>query len=180
MRADATRNLAVVLQTGARMMAVDPGVSIGAIAAEAGVDRRTVYRRFACRDALLKAISRAKFEAMAEVVTAARLLEAPVPVALHRLVEGAIEVFRRYPFDHETMQVTFQDSPEAMQHSEQIDAFLQRAVDEGVLRPGLPDGVAHAMLFSTVVTLSARLVDLEPGRAADVVVEILLAGIGRT
>ncbi|MFC9627623.1 TetR family transcriptional regulator, partial [Streptomyces sp. NPDC056930] len=46
MRADAARNLEAVLTAGARMLAADPGASIASIAAEAGVDRRTVYRRF--------------------------------------------------------------------------------------------------------------------------------------
>ena len=49
-----------VLETGARLLAADPGVSVAAIAQAAGVDRRTVYRRFPDRDALLCGIYQAK------------------------------------------------------------------------------------------------------------------------
>ena len=41
MRADAARNLELLLSTGARMLADDASASITAIAAQAGVDRAT-------------------------------------------------------------------------------------------------------------------------------------------
>ena len=73
------------------MLAADPGASIASIAGEAGVDRRTVYRRFASREELLAAIyegppggHRARHRSHA------RLREAPVAVALHRYVENII------------------------------------------------------------------------------------------
>ena len=84
MRADAARNLETVLTTGARMLAADPGVSIASIATEAGVDRRTVYRRFTSRDELLAAIYEARLTAIEHAIEDARLREAPVAVALHR------------------------------------------------------------------------------------------------
>lgn len=179
MRADAVRNLDAVLQTGARMLAADPGVSIVAIAAEAGVDRRTVYRRFCTREALFDAIFAAKLSAMDEAVTAARLPDAPVAVALHRLVEGAIAVFRRYPFDQELMhgQPAYAG---VLKQRDRIETFLRRAVDEGVVRAGLPDGLAIALLYNTVTLLALRFDDLEPGYAADIAVETLLTGIGRS
>src|SRR5438067_2566926 len=99
MRADAARNLDAVLQTGARLLARDPGTSIAAIAAAAGVDRRTVYRRFTTREALMAAVYVAKLDACEEVVAQARLAEAPVAVALHRYAEGTITVSRRWPVD---------------------------------------------------------------------------------
>jgi AcrR family transcriptional regulator len=63
MRVDAARNLDAVLQTGARLLADDPTTSVATIAAEAGVDRRTVHRRFAGRQALLCAVFHAKLAA---------------------------------------------------------------------------------------------------------------------
>ncbi|MFD5862715.1 TetR family transcriptional regulator, partial [Streptomyces chartreusis] len=58
------------------MLAADPGASIASIAAEAGVDRRTVYRRFASREDLLAAIYDARLTAIEHAINDARLREA--------------------------------------------------------------------------------------------------------
>ena len=87
MRADAAHNLEAVLTTGARLLNDDPATSIAAIAAAAGVDRRTVYRRFASREELLAAIYTARLDAIEAAADAARLAETPVAVALHRYAE---------------------------------------------------------------------------------------------
>src|ERR1700754_2812022 len=102
-RADATRNVELVLRPGARLLADDPSASIAAIAAAAGVDRRTVYRRFASREELLAAVYRARLDAVEEAFEAARLREAPVAVALHLYVEGIIAVNRRWPVETSRM-----------------------------------------------------------------------------
>src|SRR5690348_15710295 len=103
MRADAARNLDAVLRTAARLLAEDPATSVAAIAAAAGVDRRTVYRQFPHRDALLREVFQAKLDAVDNVLTRSRLTEAPVAVGLHRFVEGAIDVAPRYPVGHEQL-----------------------------------------------------------------------------
>ena len=180
MRADAARNVDAVLQTGARLLAEDPATSMGAIAAEAGVDRRTVYRRFASRDALLSAVFDAKAAAIEEALDGCRLHEAPVPVALHRLVESIVVVMRRYPLEPE--QVGCSPSAEALvlKQRDRVGSFLHRAVDEGVLRPDLPDGLMEALLLDVTGLVSTRFRELDSGRAADVAVDILLNGLGTT
>src|SRR3954470_1616452 len=176
-RADAARNLEAVLTTGARMLAADSGASIAAIAAEAGVDRRTVYRRFASRDDPLAAIYDARLTAIEHAIEEARLREAPVAVALHRYVENIIAVNRTWPVD---LTRVLDDAVRARRDTSvhQVDTFLRRATDEGLLRSGVPEGWASALLPQLMHLVSRQLPELSPGQAADVVVDTLLNGLG--
>ncbi|MET7441281.1 TetR/AcrR family transcriptional regulator [Streptomyces sp. NPDC004082] len=160
------------------MLAADPGASIASIAAEAGVDRRTVYRRFASREELLAAIYEARLTAIENAIEDARLREAPVTVALHRYVENVITVNRTWPVDltrmltHDTIRQRRDTSVT------EVDTFLQRATDEGLLRSDLPQGWASALLPQLTHLVNRQLPELSPGRAADVVVDTLLHGLG--
>src|SRR5689334_9114799 len=120
------------------MLAADPGASIASIATEAGVDRRTVYRRFASRDDLLAAIYASRLAAIERAIENARLREAPVAVALHRYVENIIAVNRTWPVDLTRMLADDAVRARRDASSREVDAFLQRATDEGLLRSGLP------------------------------------------
>ncbi|MCU1495909.1 MAG: regulatory protein TetR [Acidimicrobiaceae bacterium] len=178
MRSDAARNLELVLRTGARLLAEDPSASIAAIASAASVDRRTVYRRFTSREELLAAVHRARYEAVEQAIDAARLQEAPVAVALHLYVEGIIAVNRAWPVVMRDVRA----DPTVAEHRnrlvKEVDAFLVRAVDEGLFRPDLPLGWINAVLPSLMLDAAEGVPDLTPARAADLVVETLLRGVG--
>jgi AcrR family transcriptional regulator len=177
-RADAARNLEAVLTTGARMLAADPGASIASIAGEAGVDRRTVYRRFASREDLLAAIYESRLTAIEHAIEDARLREAPVAVALHRYVENIITVNRTWPVDLTRMLANDEVRARRDASAREVDTFLQRATDEGLLRPGLPKGWPSALLPQLMHLVSRQLPELSAGQAADVVVDTLLNGLG--
>ncbi|MBU3870026.1 TetR family transcriptional regulator [Streptomyces sp. 4503] len=160
------------------MLAADPGASIASIAAEAGVDRRTVYRRFACREELLAAIYASRLAAIEQAIADARMHEAPVAVALHRYVENIIAINRTWPVDLARMLADDTVRARRDASSREVDTFLQRATDEGLLRPGLPEGWASALLPQLMHLVSRQMPQLSPAQAADVVVDTLLHGIG--
>lgn len=178
MRADAARNIDAVLRTGARLLAMDPATSIATIAAQAGIDRRTVYRRFATREALIAAVFAAKLDAAERVLDAARLMEAPVAVALHRYVEGIVPGVRQWPV--EVRQLGCCDDIEARCEAirARMDAFVGRAVAEGFFRADVPHEWIRAMLDHTVHVAAHQFLDLGAPQCADLVVETLLNGLG--
>ncbi|MFD5041660.1 TetR/AcrR family transcriptional regulator [Streptomyces sp. NPDC058377] len=179
MRADAARNLTAVLHAGARLLAEDPGASMAAIAGAAGVDRTTVHRRFANREALLSAVFQAKLDSAERVLDEARLVESPLPVALHRYLEGIIPVSREWPVD---MRLMMQKDPAARarreEQSARLDAFIRRALDEGYLRADVDAAWARTILDELVDTVAHRFPDLGPPQAADLVAATLLNGLG--
>jgi AcrR family transcriptional regulator len=180
MRADASRNLSTVLRTGARLLAEDPTTTIATIASEAGVDRRTVYRHFDTREALLAAVFQAKLDSAERVLDEARLVEAPVAVALHRYVEGIIPVSREWPLDtRRMMRMDPAANTRREEQSQRLDRFVQRATDEGVLRAGLPAGWTRSVLDGLVDSAAHHFTGIDPPQAADLVVDTLLNGTGQ-
>ncbi|MFC4330932.1 TetR/AcrR family transcriptional regulator [Streptomyces andamanensis] len=160
------------------MLAADPGASIASIAAEAGVDRRTVYRRFASREDLLAAIHHSRLAAVEDAITDARLREAPVAVALHRYVENIITVNRTWPVDLSLMLTDDAVRTRRDRSVQEVDTFLRRATDEGLLRPGAPEGWAGPLLPELIQLAARRQTHLSAAQAADVVVSTYLNGLG--
>ena len=179
MRADAARNLDAVLRAGARLLAEDPGTSMSAVAAAAGVDRTTLHRRFANREALLSAVFQAKLDSAENVLDEARLTEAPVPVALHRYVEGIVPVSREWPLDTRRMM---QNDPAAsirrQEQSARVDAFIRRSRDEGHLRGDVDMTWARTVLDQLVDAAAHQFPTLTPPQAADLVVATFMNGLG--
>ncbi|WP_103340001.1 TetR/AcrR family transcriptional regulator [Amycolatopsis sp. CA-126428] len=178
MRADAARNLELLLTTGARMLAEDPATSIAAIAAEAGLDRRTVYRRFTSREELLSAVYEARLDAIEATIEAAGLREAPVPDALHRYVRGIVRVNRTWPTEVSRMRSDPEIWARRQRAVEEVDRFVKRATCEGFLRAGLPARWPGSVLGSLVRLSTKDLSVQNDAQAADVIVDTFLRAFG--
>ncbi|MEU0535822.1 TetR/AcrR family transcriptional regulator [Amycolatopsis tolypomycina] len=179
MRADAARNLELLLTTGARMLAEDPATSIAAIAAEAGVDRRTVYRRFASREELLSAVYQARLDAIEAAIEAARFHEAPVLEALDAYVRGIVRVNRTWPTEVSRMRSDPEIWARRQRAIEEVDRFVMRAILEGFLRAGLPPSWPTSVLGSLLGLSTKDLSVLNDRLAADVIIDTFLRAFGR-
>ena len=60
----------------------------------------------------------------------------------------------------------------------EVDVFLERAANEGLLRSDLPQGWVSALLSQLMHLASRQMPELSPAQAADVVVDTLLRGLG--
>ncbi|GAA2592950.1 hypothetical protein ACWCO0_05650 [Streptomyces tubercidicus] len=100
-------------------------------------------------------------------------------VALHRYAEGIITVSRRWPVDLRQVQDEAA-SGRLRRLIEQLDAFMTRAVREGAVRPGLPDGWARSLLVHLTHIASHEMPELTPAQGADMVAQSLFTGVAPT
>jgi TetR/AcrR family transcriptional regulator, mexCD-oprJ operon repressor len=75
-----------VAEAAARLLAVRPAASMAEVAAEAGISRATLFRRFPSRAALVEELGRRAVQAYTAAVEAARPEEGPATEALRRLL----------------------------------------------------------------------------------------------
>ncbi|MEU1532027.1 TetR family transcriptional regulator [Streptomyces fagopyri] len=108
----------------------------------------------------------------------ARPRESPVQAALHRYVEGVIEVDRTWPVDLARMPADAPSRERRDRAVREVETFLTRTTDEGLLRRGLPPGFAASIVPLLVHQVARNLPRLTAAQAADVAVHALLNGIG--
>ncbi|WP_330240570.1 TetR/AcrR family transcriptional regulator [Streptomyces sp. NBC_00525] len=98
LRADAERSVRAILEAAERVLSRDPGASMEQIAAEAGVSRTTIHRRFAHRQALIEALALSAARQLARAVDDGRPATAPPLVALHRITANVLQVKGAWTF----------------------------------------------------------------------------------
>lgn len=98
LRADAERSVRAILDAAQRVLSENPAASMEQIAEAAGVARTTVHRRFANREALLRAMGLWAWQRIKEAVEAARPMTAPPMVALHQATANVLAVKDSWTF----------------------------------------------------------------------------------
>lgn len=185
-RTDAQRNNERILRAAARVLAEDPRATIQRIADEAGVVRLTVYRRYANREALRRAIFEAG-AAEADQAIADALETGSGPAECLRLViTGMAAIAQRYPLlltgtdlqplPGEARRPAAPPATRAMQRA--LLDVIRRGQDEGVLRADLPAELLPQAIVGTLrITLRfARSLGTDPGLIGAQAADLLLHG----
>lgn len=129
-----------VLESATHILASNPGVAMGEIAAAAGISRATLHRLFPSRDVLVEAIGMLAVDRIDEAFAAARLDEGPVPEALARLVETVLPAVHQFAFLMNEAQIA--SNPTLLERDQvlqlELERTLRRGQEEGSIRYDLP------------------------------------------
>ncbi|MEU5874150.1 TetR/AcrR family transcriptional regulator [Glycomyces sp. NPDC047369] len=185
-RTDAAHNDVLILRTAARVLAEDPNATIQRIAAEAGLARVTVYRRWPNRDAIRRAVfdtAAAEVQARLDEALAADL---DAPIALRQLIIEMAATIQRYP-----MLATSSEwqpmpgdrhrpspPPISRRMHQTVFALIRRGQQTGQLRRDLPPELLPQAITGTLhtVTRFARSLGTDPDRIGEHVADLLLNG----
>jgi AcrR family transcriptional regulator len=183
LRADARRNRDQIL-VAAREIFAERGadVAMEEIARRASVGVGTLYRRFADREALIRAVFRETFQVVAAETRAAVAEEPTAWAALMRIMRQSAWLHVSVQAKSELVTAVVKADPDASRMRDHVldmlDEVVRLAQEEGSLR--LDVGVGDlAMLFMSVVkqphNLTAEAAGVAPGRALAIMMDGLRA-----
>jgi len=183
LRADARRNRDQIL-VAAREIFAERGadVAMEEIARRASVGVGTLYRRFADREALIRAVFRETFQVVADETRAAVAEEPTAWAALMRIMRQSAWLHVSVQANSQLVTAVVRADPDASRMRDHVldmlDEVVRRAQEEGSLR--LDVGVGDlAMLFMSVVkqphNLTAEAAGVAPGRALAIMMDGLRA-----
>jgi AcrR family transcriptional regulator len=149
-RADAERNAEAILDAAARCLSADPHVSMGRIAAEAGVTRVTLYAHVDSREALVEAVLGRALEETVAVLDGLDLDRGSAVEALSRLIASGWEQLDRFHHVFVAAHEAVHSVRVRAQHSgviDRIDALVRRGLDAGEFRSPLPPSWLVSSLY---------------------------------
>lgn len=179
-RADARRNVALILAAAERCLARDPDASMNDIAAEAGLGRVTLYGHFNSRRDLVEVVVRRVLNA-ADAALDAVDLSGDASEALARLIEatwaqtvrsGSLLIAAEKALPPDVVRDAHSGGLE-----ERVRTFIAGAQQRGEFRADLPTewlvATFHAILHAAANEIEAGRLDAD--RAADVITATMLA-----
>ena len=181
LRADARRNRDQIL-AAAREIFAERGaeVAMEEIARRASVGVGTLYRRFADREALIRAVFRETFQLVADEVAAALAEEPTGWAALERSMRQSAWLHVSVQAKSPMVTAVVRGDPETSRLRyhllDMMDQVVRRAQEEGSLRRDVGVGDL-AILFMSVVHQTATLTPEAAGHAPGRVLAIMMDGL---
>jgi AcrR family transcriptional regulator len=186
-RRDAAENRAALIQAAATLLNRDPSASLEAIAAEAGLSRRSVYGHFATRDALLAELAASGAARVnAAMLSVAATLESPAP-AVQLAAVGArlgqevdpIRVMALHPLRGPQSRVAGGALEPLRSH---VRAIVERGVASGRFRSDIEPGRLSRLIESAAISVldeaNRHDVPSDEGRRLVVLSVLAIAGFG--
>jgi len=179
LRADAERNVRAIIDAAIILLATEPDASMERVASAAGVGRATVYRHFASREQLVRAIIDRALQDARDAVLSSRPEEGDAIEALTRAIESVMRVADRYRL---VMAISPHDT-DLRRRVEEIAVPLRQLVErgqrEGSIRADVPARWPPAALGALVQAVTVQMIDgsLPESQAAPLVVTTLVDGL---
>ncbi|MFI0373515.1 TetR/AcrR family transcriptional regulator [Actinomadura sp. 1N219] len=176
-RADARRNRDRILQAAFEAFAADGSlVPLDEIARRAGVGAGTVYRNFATKEALFKAVVTDRIERI--IAEAHALIDADddPAEALYGFLTWVVEraMFNHALCDALAMEMgAFDESGQDAEFTTALDALLRRAQSAGAVRPDVSVQDVRTLLVGAMLMERLRRRDGPPGRMASLACDAL-------
>ncbi len=161
------------------LLAAEPDASMERVAAAAGVGRATVYRHFASREHLVRAILDRALQDARDAVMGSDPEEGSAQDALTRAVEALLTVADRYRLVRSVAPHDAELRRRAEEVGAPLTAIIQRGQREGAFRTDLTARWGAGALGALMQALTVQLIDGEvrEHEAARLVVTTFVDGI---
>jgi AcrR family transcriptional regulator len=161
LRADAERNVRSIIEAAITLLAAEPEASMERVAGAAGVGRATVYRHFASREHLVRAILDQALQDARDAVLSSRPEEGPPLEALERSVNAILKVADRYRLVRQIPPGDGELRARAEEVGAPLIAIFERGQRSGDMRADLPPRWAAAALGAIIQAVTMALIDGE-------------------
>ncbi|HEY8581506.1 MAG TPA: helix-turn-helix domain-containing protein [Capillimicrobium sp.] len=161
LRADAERNVRSIIDAAIVLLAAEPDASMERVAQAAGVGRATVYRHFASREHLVRAIHDRALSDARDAIVSSRPEEGTALEALERAAHAVLRVADRYRL----LRAIPREDAELRQRAEEVGAPLialfGRGQREGVFRTDLSARWLAASFGALLQAVTASIINGE-------------------
>ena len=175
------RSKAVLLETAARVLAENPGISLAEVASRAGIGRATLYRHFPSREQLIQALAERSIEELDQALAGVYERSATALEYFQGMMDAVVPLGDRYHFlsrewDTLTDPVLRKSLDRQMQGLEETVEALKA---EGAIALDVPTAWAVAAIDSLIYAAWSSVHEGRVARreAAQLAVRTLLDGL---